>query len=289
MAATLFGEQRASDFAPWEIGAAIAIALAVQLGNGVALWAARTPDVDLNEVDKAVEQVVKVKPVLDEEALQAAKLGGKKVKLPDMWQRAPASVKKAIQDKPAPPPDVATPSTKADESPTAIPDKNKKTETVEDAGPDQDAAPGEDAGLTASNEDAGPATLETDGGTPNGTGEPGCVGEGCAKDGTDDLQKGQFAGRWIAFLQRGFVVKGTGLPPEELQKLRVSASVQVSPAGVVTGYSISSNSGNAAFDAAARAALEAKVGQQGPNPPEEHPEFLKPSFSVTMVCSPACN
>lgn len=279
-----------SDFAPWEVGAAIVIALAVQLGNGVALWAAKTPEADIAEVDKAVEQPVKVKPVMDEEALQAAKLGGKKVKLPDMWERAPASVKKAIQEKPAPPPDVAAPSTKADESTTAIPDKDKKVGTVEDAGTEVDASTeGADAGLTESNEDAGPATLDSDGGTGNGTDKPGCVGPGCEADGgLDDFQAGQYQGRLVSFFKRGFSVTGLGLPPEEIKKLAVSVSVQLSGDGTVSSFSMGS-SGNATFDAAARAAMQGKVGQPVPNPPEDRPDLKRSSLSFTMTCGSGCN
>lgn len=279
-----------SDFAPWEVGAAIVIALAIQLGNGVALWAAKTPDADIAEVDKAVEQPVKVKPVMDEEALQAAKLGGKKVKLPDMWERAPASVKRAIQEKPAPPPDVAAPSTKADENPAAIPDKDKKVGTVEDAGTEVDASTeGADAGLTESNEDAGPATLDTDGGTGNGTDKPGCVGVGCEADGgLDDFQAGQYQGRLISFFKRGFSVTGLGLPPEEIKKLAVSVSVQLSGDGTVSSFSMGS-SGNATFDAAARAAMQGKVGQPVPNPPEDRPDLKRSSLSFTMTCGSGCN
>lgn len=280
----------ARDFAPWEILTALLFAVAVQRGIVFGLDLARTGHLDLPEVDKGAEVPVKVMPVLDEEAFEAAKLGGKKAVLPDMWQRAPTSVKKAIQEKPAPPPEAVAVSTSASEDPAKIPDKDKKVETVEDAGTETDApVEGADSGLTESNADAGEATLETDGSTPNGTGEPGCVGDGCSKDGKNkDVQLAMYQGKLIAFFKRGFVVSGLGLPPEEIAKLAVGVTVTLSGDGVVQSFSMSS-SGNATFDAAARSSLQAKVGQQVPNPPEDRPELLPKSLPFTMVCGSACN
>jgi hypothetical protein len=280
-----------SDFAPWEFGAAVIIAVAVQLGSGVGLYLARAqPPADLNEVDKNREQPVRVMPVLDEEAFAAAKAGGKKAVLPDMWQRAPTSVKKAIQEKPAPPPDVAAPSPKAGLEASAAPDKTKKTETVEDAGTETDASTeGADAGQPDSDADAGPATLDSDGGKANGNGEEGCLGEGCTKDGKNaDIQAAQYQARLISFFKRGFTVSGLGLPAEDIAKLAVSVSVSLSGDGVVQSFTMSS-SGNATFDSAARASLQGKVGQQVPNPPEDRPELSRTSLGFSMVCSKSCN
>lgn len=278
------------DFAPWEVLTALILSVSVLRGLVFVVELAEASRLDLPEVDKLSEVPVKVMPVLDEEAFEAAKLGGKKAVLPDMWQRAPTSVKKAIQEKPATPTEVAAPSTAASEDPTKAPDKTKKVETVEDAGTETDApVEGADAGLTESNADAGEATLDPDGGTPNGTGEPGCVGDGCSKDGTNkDIQSAQYQGKLISFFKRGFMVSGLGLPPEEISKLSVSVTVSLSGDGVVQSFSMSS-SGNATFDGAARSSLQGKVGQQVPNPPEDRPELLRTSLSFTMVCSSSCN
>ena len=278
------------DFAPWEILTALFVSVAVLRGLVFVVELAESVKLDLPEVDKLSEVPVKVMPVLDEEAFEAAKLGGKKAVLPDMWQRAPTSVKKAIQEKPAPKTDVAAPSTAASEDPTRAPDKSKKTETVEDAGAETDAAvEGADAGLEESTADAGEATLDTDGGTPNGTGEPGCVGDGCTKDGkSKDNQAGQYVGRLIGFFKRGFSVSGLGLPPEEIAKLTVGVTVSLSSDGIVQSFTLGS-SGNPTFDAGARAAMQAKIGQQVPNPPEDRPDLSRTTLSFTMTCAGACN
>jgi hypothetical protein len=56
----------------------------------------------------------------------------------------------------------------------------------------------------------------------------------------------------------------------------------------VSSFNMTS-SGNAAFDAAARSAMQAKVGQQVPPPPEDRPDLQRPSLSFSMTCSSSCN
>jgi hypothetical protein len=273
------------DYEAWEIGAAIAIAIAVQLGAGVMFYVSSTGISLAPEVDKGAEAPVKVTPVIDEELLPPQLGGGKKSVLPDMWQRAPASVKQKIAEAPAPP-EVAAPSTEAEDNVAAIPDAGKKVESVEDAGIEEKDAgeEGADAGLTTSEEDAGIATLDPDGGAgPEGAGDPDGVKDG----GLDKFQERQYVGRLIGFFRRGFVVTGLGLPPEEIAKLSVSVTVQLDGL-TVKSYSMG-GSGNAAFDAAARAALDGKVGSQVPPPPEDRPDLQRSNLSFSMVCGSACN
>jgi hypothetical protein len=49
------------------------------------------------------------------------------------------------------------------------------------------------------------------------------------------------------------------------------------------------SSGNATFDAAARSAMQSKVGSQVPPPPEDHPNLKRSSLSFTMTCGASCN
>ncbi len=51
----------------------------------------------------------------------------------------------------------------------------------------------------------------------------------------------------------------------------------------VAGYTPSS-SGNAVFDAAAKAALESTRGQELPPPPENYPDLVQAQISLTFVC-----
>jgi len=280
-------------FHPFEIGVAVVVSTAVQAAAGVMFYIASDKPALLPEIDKGMEVPVKVLPVIDTDMI-TAKAGGKKSVLPDMWQRAPASVKKAVQEKP-PPPEIAAPSPDAELTPDAIPDKDKKVSSV-DAGrdwgkTDEDSGPppeeGSDAGLENATEDSGAPTLDVDGGSNNAATE-GCQGPGCTPDGgLDKFQEAQYVGRLIGFFKRGFVVHGLGLPPEEIQKLSVSVSVQLD--GITVSSFSMTSSGNAAFDAAARGAMQGKVGQQVPPPPEDRPDLQRPSLSFTMTCSSACN
>ena len=121
------------DYEPWEIGIGVVVAAVVQAAAGGMLYIASDKNADKHEVAHGSEVPVKVTPVIDTEML-TAKLGGKKAVLPDMWQRAPASVKKEVQAKP-PPPEVAAPSPDAQTDVDDIPDKEKKVASV-DAGRD---------------------------------------------------------------------------------------------------------------------------------------------------------
>jgi hypothetical protein len=53
----------------------------------------------------------------------------------------------------------------------------------------------------------------------------------------------------------------------------------------VTGYHITP-SGSAAFDDAARAALEGAKGQDLPPPPENYPDIVQNQISLTFTCNP---
>lgn len=305
------------DYEGWEIAAALLIGLCVQVGTGTGMYLARSSapaKVDLcakaPPVCPFMQQPkceskgwvcvpiddVAVKPVIDTEAVELAKLGGKKAVLPEMWDRAPESVKKQIKEQPPVVKDTAAPSTKAtDEIPdagkvanvdalTTGPEDSDTTEVQPDAEPQE----GADSGRPEGDPDAAVAAIEPDGGTAS-TPEPGCQGEGCSKDGTNkDYIAAQYLGKLISFFKRGFVVSGLGLPPEEIKALAVSVSVTLSGDGTVTGFTIGS-SGNATFDAAARSAMQGKVGSAIPPYPEDRPDLKKTSLSFTMTCGSACN
>jgi len=94
-----------------------------------------------------------------------------------------------------------------------------------------------------------------------------------------DVYRAKIAG-WFS---SRFRVSGSGLSSEELHKHRVAATVAVGADRSVTGYSIVP-SGNAAFDAAARAALEGSKGQSLPPPPENYPDVVQSQLNITFVC-----
>jgi hypothetical protein len=279
-----------SDYEAWEVMSAIIVAVAIQFGLGVLIVLTSMQEAPMAEVEKG-EEPVRVLPVIDEEAVLAAKLGGKKAILPDMWNRAPASIKKAIQETPPPVDEnVTAPSTARPEDPDRVPDAGKQLSNIDDAGPEQPDADteGADSGLTASNEDAGKETIDPDGGT-SGPGGEGCTGPGCEKDGgLDDMIKAQYAARVRSFFQSGFSVSGLGLEPDAMKALRATCSVSIGGDGTVGSVSCSGG-GNSTFDSAAKAHMSGKVGSQIPPPPEDRPDLKIGGTTVTLTCGRGCN
>jgi hypothetical protein len=266
-----YGVAKAPDFQPHEIVIAVLIAVAVQIGAGVALKMAALDKMgDAAEIEKGPEQPVRVIPVLDMDS-PLLKLGGKKAKMPEAWKVKPPPVPRAEER--------AFVSTKAGKTEQDIPDKEIQ---MADGGP----PPPPDADVTKVAEDAPEADA----------GGPGAKEEGFSdgvKGGTetDPLKRRAidvYRGRLMSWFQRGFHVTGTGLPPEELKKLRVVATVQMSGL-TVSGYSITP-SGNAAIDAAARARLDSVKGSDVPHPPDNFPDLTVPNpLTVVFACGSDCN
>ena len=115
-------------------------------------------------------------------------------------------------------------------------------------------------------------------------GHPAGVDGGTEKDPLKARVVDLYRARVIGWFSSRFRVRGTGLPRADLLALRAPASVDVSSDLRVTGYSLGA-SGNAAFDAAARAALEGAKGDRIPPPPEQYPDVLRGRISLTFVCT----
>lgn len=261
------------DYAPWEVGAAFLIACCVQLAAGVVLYLTRVDVIaEAPEVDKGAQLPVKVQPVLDLDG-PLLKLGGKKPVLPDMWQAPP-------RPSPAKAPDQAFASTKAD--PSAEPPDPEHKKKMADAGtepPPPDADKGEETqdADKAAPTDANPIDPSD---KPPGTtqeGDPNGVKEGTETDPLKVNAARMYNARLVSFFNRFAAGKCTGAEG-------TSTSASVSLSGTTVSSIHVNASGNAAFDAAIPPAMQAAVGQSVPPPPENFPEFLKPSFSFTIVC-----
>jgi hypothetical protein len=261
------------DFEGWELGVALLAALFVQVGAGFALHAANMANAAMPEIDKGAEVPVKVTPVIDMDS-PLLKLGSKKrAVLPDVWKIKPPRVH--VEEK-------TYASTKAEKTEEAIPDKDIEMAPADAEAPPPDAEIVKETDQEITEEaDAGELAMDEEGselGTKEGTE-------------TDPLKAravDQYRARLAGFFQGGFRVTGTGLSQEELTKIGVPANVQLSGL-TVSGFSISP-SGNAAFDAAATAALQSKVGQQIPPPPENYPDILQAAVNVTFRCGKdVCN
>jgi hypothetical protein len=259
------------DFLPRELAIAIAIAAVAQ---GGAILALRASSIHKPAAAPAIEKgsatPVKIVPVLDLDA-PLLKLGGKRdpQKLPDRWvkqapkarveEKAFVSTKAGKTEADIPPPEVAV----AEASTPPPPPTAEVTKQV-----DTPVVPEPDAGAPANVAEEG----HQDG-----------VKEGTETDPLKARAVDLYRARIIGWFSRRFRVTGSGLPPEELTKHRVSATVELSSDRQVVSYSIVP-SGNAVFDAAARAALEGARGESLPQPPENYPDVVQRTISLTFVC-----
>lgn len=260
---------RRGDFRPIDIALAVLVGVAVQAGAVVAMSM-----VDLGSTAEAPEiekpsTPVRVIPVLDLEA-PALKLGGKKVKykLPDRWvkqtpkprveQKAFATTKAGKEEK-----DIPEPEVKVADAGTEVPE------------PDAEIAKEVEIELDAA-VDAEPANVDQEGHSDG-------VAEGTETDPLKARAVDLYLARVRSWFSSRFRVSGSGLPPEELTKFKPSAVIVLS-GGTMVSYTLTP-SGNAAFDAAARATLEGARGQSLPPPPENYPDLGSKSIGVTFVCT----
>lgn len=261
--------RRRGDFRPLDIAVAVLVGVGVQAGAVVAMSM-----VDLGSTAEAPEiekpsTPVRVIPVLDLEA-PALKLGGKKVKykLPDRWvkqtpkprveQKAFATTKAGKEEK-----DIPEPEVKVADAGTEVPE------------PDAEIAKEVEIELDAA-VDAEPANVDQEGHSDG-------VAEGTETDPLKARAVDLYLARVRSWLSSRFRVSGSGLPPEELTKFKPSAVIVLS-GGSMVSYTLTP-SGNAAFDAAARATLEGARGQSLPPPPENYPDLGSKSIGVTFVCT----
>lgn len=255
-----------------EVVIAVLCAIAVQ-GGAVFLWRAadlRRP-AELPEIEQGPAIPVKVVPVLDLDA-PTLKFGGKrdKFKLPDRWVKP--RQKPRVEEK-------AFVSTKAEKTEEAIPPKEIEVAKADTPvpPPDVERAKEVEAKVEPPAEAPPPPNVDTEG------------HEDGSKSGTEtdplkaravDIYREKIRG-WFS---RRFRVSGSGLPAEAITKVRVSASVSISSGRSVSSYTITP-SGNAAFDAAARAALESAKGDELPPPPENYPDIVQSQISLTFTCT----
>jgi hypothetical protein len=153
--------------------------------------------------------------------------------------------------------------------------------TVADAG-----APLPPPGAEVAKQVDPPALVVVDAGEPANVDQAGHadgVREGTETDPLKARAVDLYRAKIAAWFSSRFGVRGSGLAPEELHKLQVRAVVHIGAGHEVTGYALVP-SGNAAFDGAAKTALEAAKGQAIPPPPENYPDIEQAQINVTFVC-----
>ena len=118
-----------------------------------------------------------------------------------------------------------------------------------------------------------------------GTGTAQPLGQPDGKEGGTAPVKKKLDPRWAGMVDGFFsskvVIRGLGLPWEELKTLSVRATITLTPLGQVTGFTMSS-SGNAGYDAAVRGALQSSVGQTVPKPPDG--DDIPPTVTLNFRC-----
>ncbi len=260
-----------SDFRASDLVVSLAVGLSVLTTAGAALCkAALDLPAASPEIDHGVERPVRVTPVLDLDT-PLLKLGGVRDtrRLPDRWvrqaprpraeQRAFVSTKagKTEQDAPAPEVKVATPAQKPPPPDAEIAKQvDAPAPVVADAGP--------------------PANVDVKGHADG-------VREGTELDPLKARAVDLYRAKIAAWFSSRFRVSGSGLDKAALLRYRVSATVSVGEGRAVSGFTVAP-SGNAAFDAAARGALEGARGQTIPPPPENYPDVAQSQINVTFVC-----
>jgi len=203
--------------------------------------------------------------------------------VPNPWARKPPPAPKVEprDDHTAQPSTKAT-ATKDPEPPKHLPDASApvvpdRTEVVDASAPVVPLPP--DAAVVASNDP--PAATTSASAAPTSTapeGDPNGVENGLRK-GALDRYRAQLAA-W--FLSR-FVIKGM-IPFDKLKTLRSIATVQVNDRRM-TGFNVGSASGDPVFDGQVRAALQGASGQLLPKPPDNYPEALSQSVTVSFQCT----
>jgi hypothetical protein len=118
-----------------------------------------------------------------------------------------------------------------------------------------------------------------------GTGTAQPLGTPDGKEGGTGPVKKKIDPRWAGmvdgFFSSKMVIRGIGLPWDELKLLSVRATITLTPLGQVTGFTMSS-SGNAGYDAAVRGALQSSVGQSVPKPPDG--DDIPPTVTLNFRC-----
>jgi hypothetical protein len=190
------------------------------------------------------------------------KLGSKdpvKPRLPDMWQkRAPRPVKRYEER--------SAPSDKAEDSEEAIPESKLADKDHE--------APPEDAEIVKEleqelDDDEDPVEEELD--------EEGAADGSVDGTETDPLKARQvdlYRLKIAGWFNARFSPPTDSIPCEVLKGLSAGVSVQVGGNRQITGFSITSPSGNPTFDAKVNSTLSALSGQQLPPPPPLYPDIL---------------
>ncbi len=253
----------------WRLAILFAVIVQIVFFSLLAFFGDSRGSVRTEEVPQIKEIPIAVQPVLDE--LPLLKLGSKqkaKPRLPDMWKkRAPVPVKRYEER--------SAPSAEAKNTVEDIP-KSKLADKDHEAPP-------EDAEIVKE--------LEQDLEEPDEDQEAPEYDEEGAADGsefgteTDPLKARQvdlYRSKIASWFNARFKQPTDQIPCDQLKKLAASVSVSVGSNRNITGFSVTSPSGNATFDARVQSTMSALVGEQLPPPPPLYPDILGTTLSPLL-------
>lgn len=265
-------------FAKSELGLAALGASLIQAGFLVLLVVAGESDALVERAREEEPEVIpiEVQPVLDE--LPLLKLGSKKdklkPKLPDMWQkREPVPVRR-LEERSAP-------SADAKDDPEEIPESELADSKHEAPTEEDEVVKEADEQLTDEEppEDAPELNEE---GAPDGT------REGTETDPLKARAVDLYRQKILAWFNARFRPPADQLPCEVLKDLSAGVAVQVGGSRNVSGFSITSPSGNPVFDRKVHSTLSSLVGQQLPPPPPMYPDILESTVYPRLSGRGAC-
>jgi len=263
--------KRPRAFTGRELPLALGLALLVQVVffGLLAFFGDTRGAVRKEQVPEVKEIPIAVQPVLDE--LPLLKLGSKnkvKPKLPQMWQkRAPVPVKRYEER--------SAPSDQAEDDVEKIPESKLADKHHE--------APPEDAEVVKE--------LEQELEDPDEDQELPEYNEDGAEDGsefgteTDPLKARQidlYRTKIASWFNARFTQPTDQIPCNELKKLAASVAVNVSGNRTITGFTLTSPSGNSTFDQRVKSTMSALVGEQLPPPPPLYPDILGTTLSPRL-------
>jgi hypothetical protein len=222
------------------------------------------------EADMALGTPIKILPILDMDA-PLLKLGGAHdaSRLPDKWIKKSAKARAEQKAQ-------VSPSAEKTEEAIPPPDLPVAAKALPPAPPDAEPTKQVDTPVVPTSAPAPPSNVTT-------AGHQDGVAEGTETDPLKARAVDLYRARIVSWFSSRFRVSGSGLADEELSKFRVGATVEIGSDRTVSGYSLSP-SGNAAFDAAARTALDGAKGQSLPPPPENYPDIVQSRIHLTFVC-----
>lgn len=265
-------------FAKSELGMAAMGAAFIQAAFLTLLVVAGRSDARVEQKhDPEPEEVpIEVQPVLDDRPL--LKLGSKKdktkPKLPDMWKKREPIPVKRLEERSAPSKDAV-------DDPDEIPESELADKEHEAPTEDDEIVEEADKKLTDEDPPEDAPELDEEGARDG-------VAEGTETDPLKARAVDLYRRKILGWFNARFRPPVDQIPCETLKDLSTGTAVQVGGNRTISGFSITSPSGNAVFDRKVHSTLSSLVGQKLPPPPPMYPDVLDSTVYPRLSGRSAC-